>query len=199
MPHRAKTGAIAAFTYAGAALATFGVALFWIGPAAIIDQSKLIELASSNPTPLIVQDLLKFTLAVSFTVLLVALFRRLQVRAPRLNRIAAVCGLLSALTLVLNGVLSLLALSLTSSELRLKLVVFIAILGFCTLILNGIWYLLVNWSALRQMQFPRGVSYLGIAIGVLNLIPIFGLLALVCSIVWSVLVGKAFMSEKWES
>lgn len=199
MLHGTTTGAIAAFIYAGAAMATFCVAVFWIGPAAIIDQGKLIELASSNPTPLIVQDVLKFTLAASFTVLLVSLFKRLQVRAPKLNRVAAVSGLLAASALVLNGVLSLMALSRTSSELRLRLIVFVAILGFCTLILNGTWYLLVNWSALRQKQFTRGISYLGIVVGVFNLIPVFGLVALVCSIVWSILVGKAFMSEKWES
>ena len=186
-------GPLAAFIYAATAIAMFCVALLWIGPAAIADSKKLIELAVTNPTPLIVQDVLKLIMAVSFIGILYALFKRLHGGQPAIIRVATFFGLLSTLCLVINAGLSLFALSQTtevSGSGRLKIAGVVAILGFGALLLTGIWYLLVNWSALKQRQLPRWLCYLGISIGVMNLIPVFALLALIGSIVWSVTLGK---------
>ena len=195
-------GPLATFVYAAAAAMTLCVALVWIGPAALADRQKLVELAIFRPMPLIVQDVLKFILAIATVGMIAALFQRLRGRAPRLMRVAATSGLLSVLCLVLNASLSFLALwhatdpSAMSGEARLRLAAIIGVLGLGVIVLSGVWYLLVNWSALKQNRLRRGLCYLGLMIGVLSLIPVLGLLALSISIVWSVGLGRELLKDK---
>ena len=194
-------GSLAAFVYAASASATLLVALLWIGPSALVDRQRLVELAILRPTPLIVQDVLKFVLAVATAGMIAALFRRLQGGAPLLMRAAVSLGLLSVLGLVLNAGLSLLALwqatdpAAMSGEARLRLAAIVGLLGLGVIVLSGLWYVLVNWSALRQARLRRGLCYLGLTIGVLSLIPVFGLLALAGSIVWSVGLGWELLKD----
>jgi hypothetical protein len=99
----------------------------------------------------------------------------------------------------MNASLSLFALlgpTAASGSMRLKIAGLVAVLGFGALLLTGLWYLLVNWSALRQGRLQTWLCYLGISIGVMNLIPVFALLALLGSIVWSAMLGKELLGGR---
>jgi hypothetical protein len=60
------------------AVATLVVAIALIGPSALADPSKLVDLAIHNPAPLIIQDGLKFVSAAIASVLILALASRLR-------------------------------------------------------------------------------------------------------------------------
>ena len=192
-------GGVAAFIYAGMAIATLGVAFGIIGPAVLADRQKLVDLALTNPTPLLIQDILKFILAIAASGMIVALFVRLQANSPILQRIAALSGVLAVSGLVLNASLSLFTLSQASNstsvseETSMRLAGVVGLLGLIVIVLHGVWYLLVNWTALRHKRLPRWLSYLGIGMGVISLVPVLGILVLLCSIVWSAGVGQVLL------
>jgi hypothetical protein len=200
-----RIGGVAAFIYAGAAIATLGVAFGLIGPAALADRQKLVDLALTNPTPLLIQDILKFIMAIVASGMIAALFVRLQAHSPILQRIAALSGLLAVLSLVLNASLSLFTLSQASNSTYLsaatsmRLAGVVGLLGLTVIVLHGVWYLLVNWTALRQRQLPNWLSYLGIGMGVISLVPVLGILVLLCSIVWSVGIGQVLLEGEGAS
>ena len=83
-----KAGPFAAFTNAVVAIATLYVALVMIGPDALIDQNKFVEIAVNNPTPLYVQDMLKLISAVCEVVLIIVLYRRLHNDATSRMKVA---------------------------------------------------------------------------------------------------------------
>jgi hypothetical protein len=184
---------------AAVACVTLTVALGLVGPSALADSQKLVELAVTRPAPLIILDLLKFISAVISVAMIAALFQRLRAGAPPQMRVATMFGLLAVLCLVLNAVLSLFAIwqagnaALMSSAVGARLPGVIGLLGWAVILLSGVWYLLVNWAALRQKQFPRRLSYLGLSMGALSLIPVLGILVLLGSIVWSVGVGRVLL------
>jgi hypothetical protein len=194
-----KVGGIAAYLNAAVASATLTVALGLVGPSALADRQKLVELAITRPAPLIIQDILKFMAAVIAVAMIAGLFRRLRGGAPTQMRVAAMFGLLAALCLVLNATLSLFAIwqagnaALMSSPVGARLPGIIGVSGLAVILLGGVWYLLVNWAALKQKQFPRRLSYLGLSMGALSLIPVLGIMVLLCSIPWSVGVGRVLL------
>ena len=194
-----RIGGVAALIYAGVAMVTLGVAFSLIGPAVLADRQKLVDLALTNPTPLLIQDILKFIMAIVASGMIAALFVRLQAHSPILQRIAALSGVLGVLCLVLNASLSLFILSQASNSAYLsaatsmRLAGVVGLLGLTVIVLHGVWYLLVNWTALRQRQLPKWLSYLGIGMGIISLVPVLGILVLLCSIVWSVGLGRVLM------
>jgi hypothetical protein len=150
-----KIGGVAAFINAAVSVATLVVAFGLIGLPALTDRHKLVELAISDPTPLIIQDVLKFVLAAIAIVLISAVFNRLNSDAPKLMGVATVCGSLAVLCLVINAGLSFFLVSqatnyaLVSSDTSNQLHGVIGLLGLAVIFLNGVWYLLISWSALK--------------------------------------------------
>lgn len=191
-----KIGGIAAFINAVIAIASLSVALGLIGPAALTDSTKLVELAIHNPAPLVIQDLLKFVSAIVAVVLIAVLFSWLRNDAPKRMLFAIVFGVLAVLCLVSNASLSLFA---TSQAAQLTSITgyqvngMIGLLGMATLFLNGIWYLLVSSSALHSNRLPKPLSYLGLGMGILSLLPPLGILVLLLSVVWSVWLGQVLL------
>lgn len=196
-----KVGAFAAFTNAVVAIVTIYVAVIMIGLDVLTDQNLFAEIAINNPTPLIIQDVLKFISAACWSVLLVNLFKRLVNEAIVRMKVATFFGFLSILLLLTNSILSLMAitqaaeLAAAKSENANDLNGIIGVLAMATIFTNGLWYLLTSWTALKANQLPKGLNYFGLAIGAISLFPILGILALLLSIVWYIWLGRILLKE----
>ena len=199
-----KAGPFAAFINAAVAMATIYVAVVLIGIDVLSNQDLFVEMAIANPTPIFIQDTLKFISAACGFVLIIVLFRRLKNEAVTMMRIATVFGVLSILLLLTNATLSLVAttqaaaLAETKSENALGINGAIGMLAMATIISSGLWYLLLSLSALKAFRLPKAMNYIGLTIGAISLIPIFGIIALFLSIVWSFWLGRILYREQAE-
>lgn len=188
-----KISSVAAGAHALIGVLSFVVAVGFIGLDVLADQTRFIDLALTNPTPLIIQDMLKFGSLASMVILIVSFFQKLHSFKPAIIRIGTFFGILSALCLLVNAILSLYTVTQAGTAISqpgiganfTQLNMLIGLFALATLMTNGIWYLLIHWSALQSKQLPKGMSYLGIAIGVISLIPFLGLFVLILNIVWA--------------
>ncbi|WP_293341842.1 hypothetical protein [Microcoleus sp. CAWBG58] len=201
MTHLQKLGGIAAFINIIVVMATLATVIFLIGFSAIADPNKLIDLAIHNPAPLLIEDGLKLVSAVISSVLILALANYLGRDASALLSVATGFGFLSVLCLVGNATLSLYAISqastydqsaLSGSHLHSM----IGILAVAAISLDGLWFLLVSWTALKSQQLPNSLCYLGLGMGVLSLVPPLGIIVLLLSMVWSVWMGQVLLKEE---
>lgn len=196
-----KLGSIAAFGNAFAAGASLFVALALIGNNALNDPQQLVEFALQNPLPLLLQDALKFLSVATALVLIFSLWERLRSSTPRLMRVATIFGFLAIGLLIANAALSLFAISQAASHSQNiasanTLNSIIGILGLGTIMVNGVWYLLVNWSARKNGLLPRGLCWLGLVLGAASLVPFLALGVLVLGIVWTVWLGVELWSAQ---
>lgn len=184
-------GVYAAFIQAQAAAAALFTAVVLIGLAALGDPARLATLAVHNPLPLLLQDGLKFVSAAASVALIVVMFRQLRPTAPRASTVAAICGLLAVALLLVNVLFSLAAVTQAMRGLAVdaRLNGLIGLLGMAAIAINGVWYLLVSWTARRAQWLPVGLCGLGLALGVVSLVPFLGLLTLVLSVAWSLWLG----------
>lgn len=184
-------GVYAAFIQAQAAAAALFTAVVLIGLAALGDPAHLATLAVHNPLPLLLQDGLKFVSATASVALIVVMFRQLRPTAPRASTVAAICGLLAVALLLVNVLFSLAAVTQAMRGLAVdaRLNGLIGLLGMAAIAINGVWYLLVSWTARRAQWLPVGLCGLGLALGVVSLVPFLGLLTLVLSVAWSLWLG----------
>jgi hypothetical protein len=200
--HLQKLGGIAAWVNVLVAIAMLATATILIGGATTSDPSKIAELAVQNPAPLFIQDGLKIVSAVVSTVLIVALANYLKSDDLRLLSIATGSGFLSVLCLVVNATLSLYAIfqatapdpGATSEQLS----PIIGILAIVVLFCDGLWQLLLSWTALKHQKFPKSLCYLGLGIGLLGLVPPLGIIVLMLNIMWSVWIGQVLLQESQE-
>jgi hypothetical protein len=201
MTHLQKLGGIAASINVIVAIATLATVIFLIGLSAIADPNKLIDLAIHNPAPLLIQDGLKLISAGISSVLILALANYLQRDASALLSIATGFGFLSVFCLVGNATLSLYAIfqaaaydqaALSSSHINSM----IGILAMAAIGLDGLWFLLVSWTALKSQQLPSFLCYLGLGIGILSLLPPLGIIVLLLSMVWSLWMGQVLLQEE---
>lgn len=106
-------------------------------------------------------------------------------------RIATIFGLLAIGLLLANATLSIFAVSQAASRSKTiaggdTLNAVIGMLGMGTIMANGLWYVLANWSAYSYKMLPRCLCWLGLAIGTTSLVPFLALVVLVLGIVWAI-------------
>lgn len=200
--HLEKMGGVAAFVSAFAASASFLIVVAFIGLGALSDSQQLVALAITNPKPLLAQDLLKFASAAAASILIVVLWKRLGNVAPMQMRVATGFGVLAVSLLLINAVLSLFAISQAANSSAGDLAAanalngIIGLVGLAAIVANGVWYLLVNWAALKSGQLPRGLCWLGMAIGAMSLAPFLALGVLVLGAVWTLWLGIFLWNTK---
>jgi hypothetical protein len=198
-----KAGIFAAFTNGVVAIATFYVAVVMIGLNVLGDRTLFVKIAINNPTPLLIMDALKCLTAACGVVLIIVLFKRLRTLAAMRMRIAALFGFLSILFLLSNAILSLIATThaaeyaANNAHAGMVLNTLISILAMASIFINGIWYLSISLTGLKAEGMSRGLNYLGVTIGAINLIPIFGIVALLLTIVWSFWLGRVWAKGRW--
>lgn len=190
-----KTGGIAALIYGALSLSALVIAIGFIGYPAIADNEALSELAINNPSPLLVQDYLKIITAATSIILIKAMYSLYKQESPKLMFTGSLFGVIAAFCLLANALLSLYALSqasnftLQSSDAIQFIRLIIVVLGFLVIVMNGIWYLAINWTGLNSGKFPKMLSCLGIVIGVVSMLPPLGILVLFLSIFWLMWLG----------
>jgi hypothetical protein len=196
-----KAGGFAAFTKGVVAIATIYVAAVMIGLEVLTDQKLFVEIAINNPTPLYIQDGLKFIGAACETVLIIVLFKRLSKEGLSKIRVATIFGFLSLILIICNATLSLkvttqaAGLASTPSDNATDFNSLIGILAMAALFTSGLWYILMSWAALKSGQLPKRLNYLGLTIGAVSLIPILGLIALLLSVVWSFWLSRVLLKD----
>jgi hypothetical protein len=200
MTHLQRLGAMAAFVNVIVAIATLAVVVFLIGIPAIADPSRLIDLAIHNPTPLFMADGLKVISAGTSGVLIWALANYLRRDHSALLSVATGFGMLSIVCLLGNAILSidLIVQAPISDQGQWsggQLNHMIGILAVAAISLEGLWLLLMSWSALKHQQLPGPLGYLGIGMGVLSLVPPLGILVLLLGMVWSVWIGQVLLKD----
>ncbi len=188
-------GGVAALSSAILGAGMLGIAYGLIGTAVLSDPGRLAELARVHAEPLYVQDVLKLGSAGAAVVLVGSVHQRLTRLTLGRVPVATAFGLAAALSLVANAILSLRALWLSADDLRLAGVSLIDWLGLATLLLNGVWYGLVNAMAWRRQAWSRGLSLLGLAVAVLSFIPPLAPLLLVLAVLWSAGLGVSWLRE----
>ena len=198
MSRMQRVGGIAAAVNAFVGVATLLVALLLIGPAVLADRTRFIALALNNPTPIIIQDFLKFVAAAATLMLIVVFFDRLRTTRPLIISFASLFGVLAVLCLLANAILSFLAVSKAQAgdPSGAQLNTIIGLLAMAIGTTNGMWYLLVHWVALKSGKLPKNLSLLGIVIGALSLVPILGLVGLILIIVWSLCLCRFLLQEQ---
>ena len=133
--------------------------------------------------------------------LILALANYLGRNASALLSVATGFGFLSVLCLVGNATLSLYGISQASTHDQESMSgnhvsSMIGILAVAAISLNGLWFLLVSWTALKSQQLPNSLCYLGLGMGVLSLVPPLGIIVLLLSMVWSVWMGQLLLKEE---
>lgn len=202
LPRLEKMGGAAAFVNAFAASASFLIAVVFIGLGALGDPQQLVALAMTNPKPLLAQDFMKFVSAAAASILIVVLWKRLGDAAPTRLRVATGFGFFAVGLLLVNAVLSLVAVSQAANFSASDAVNanalngIIGILGLAVIMAHGVWYLLVNWSALKSGLLPRGLCWLGLVIGAASLAPFLALGVLVLGAVWALWLGVFLWQAK---
>jgi hypothetical protein len=200
MTHLQRLGGIAAFVNVLVVMATLATVIFLIGFSAIADPSKLIDLAIHNPAPLLIEDSLKVLSAGISGVLILAIANYLWRDDSALLSVAIVFGILSILCLIGNAILSIYLISQASLYDQMELSgnqinSMIGILAVAAISLDGLWFLLMSWTALTNQQLPSLLCYLGIGMGVLSLVPPLGIIVLLLSVVWSVWIGQVLLKN----
>jgi hypothetical protein len=188
---RVRLGAV---LYAATAVVTLGVAVGLIGLGVLSDRTRFLQMALENPGPILLQDALKVPFVAALTLLVMAFHRRLAAERPRHMRVATGAGMLSILALLSNGLLSAYAVTNAarmSAEAGARLNSIVGVLALLALLASGVWYLLSHVTARRAAALPVGVCRLGMAVGVLSLLPPLAIFALALSIVWSVALLRA--------
>jgi hypothetical protein len=205
MTNLKKIGAKAAYLNGVVALLTLITAFGFIGVSALVDKEKLIQLALQNPTPLIVQDFLKLLSAILAVILIGVFYHLFKICSPTISWIAAFFGFLGVFCLLLNAGLSLFLISkahfpgnLTPGLIN-QLNLATGILGMKVIFFNGLWFLLINWLALKHKFLTKSLCYLGLTMGFLSLLPPLGIVVLFLNIFWSFsagrFLGKGFLKE----
>lgn len=193
-------GAAAAFSNAAISIGFVYTTFFLIGSDALMNNETLIDLAIKNPASLVIQDLLKILSAAALVLVIKILYFRLRNDAPKPMSRALISGIFSITCLLINAILSLwLVFSASSGSLEREFIkelnFFIGVLALLVVFTNGLWYLLVNWTALKNKRLPKLLCYLGLFMGFVSLVPFFGIIVLFLSIVWFTWLGMTLLKN----
>lgn len=174
-----------AFLNSVAALATAIIGIGLIGLNTMSNPELFKNIAQQSPSYIIGQDILKFILAACG---LIVVFYFNSINNSTKNKsiqIAYIAGVLANILLIINALLSISSITLQNDSFQ----AFISLTALLSLFLNGIWYFIFSRYFMKNAVFTPSFNYLGLAIGITSIIPIFGVVALIFSIIWSLMLG----------
>lgn len=199
-----RTGGLASLLNAALAIGSLIVVFGGLGPAVAADPSGVAALVTTRPAPLLALEAFKVLSAAAAMITILVLHRRLAPGAPQLLWVATGAGLLAALLLAIAGVAGTATILYArqaaaaagdgpgDASLYLAVNTVVNGIGLAALAINGVWYGLTSWAA-RRGGLPRGLTTLGLALGILSLVawalPPLALLVLVLGLGWSIWLG----------
>jgi hypothetical protein len=206
-----KMGGLAALYEAVAYV--LGIVFFVVGVdyTGVADPVEKVALLADNQTALYVMNLIIYVIFGAFLVVLAtALYDRLKAGAPALMQIATALGLIWAGLVIASGMIfnigTGVVVDLYATDPTQAATIWLAIdtvvngIGGGNEVVGGLWLLLVSWAALRVGELPRGLNYLGLAVGLagtLSTIPalgeIGGMIFGLGQIVWFVWLGVVML------
>ncbi len=211
MRHLQKAGGIAALYLAAAYITGIVLFLVVLDYPGIDDPAKKVALiVDKEPVFYITNLLLYVFFGVVLIVMALALYERLGTASPLVIRTALAVGIVWAALLIASGmvanegVASVVALNqddpaqATATWLSVEPVAD-ALGGANGELLGGVFTLLVSWAALQVNGLPKGMNYLGVAVGVVGIVStVPGLDALVglfgiSQVLWFVWLGVVLL------
>jgi hypothetical protein len=193
----ARFGALAAFLNAAISASLFAVAMLWIGPEAMSGLDRIAETARQRRAAILAQDVLKLASVLVSLALIVVLARQigLETRGAQVGVFGP--AVLAEAALLGNATLSLVALGGNAPA---GVLASIGMTALASLVLGGIWLILVNAVAARRRRLPPVLCLVGAAAGIASLcvlvFPPASLVSLVLGIGWSLGLGLVFWSYR---
>ncbi len=203
-----KAGGVAALVEAFAYIVGFSVMATLLNPANAADWSPAQKLSFVLERKAIFQMwtlLIYVVFGVALVVLAVALHERLRARAADLMQIATAFGLIWAGLVIASGMVASIGLNavaaLHATDVAQAGALWKAVstiqdgLGGGVEIVGGLWVLLISIASLRSMALPRVLGFLGLIVGVsdvLTIVPSLGELGAIFGlgqIPWFVWIG----------
>jgi hypothetical protein len=206
-----KVGGLAALYLAAAYVVAMPYFLVFVKYTGVTDPAEKVALLVGNQGSMEAMNLITYVIfGIVLAVLALALYQRLKDGAPTLTLAATAVGVIWAVALVASGmifnagmagVVELHGTSPAQAVSAWQAIEPVAdgLGGSGGELLGGLWVLLVSVAALRTAALPKGLNWLGVAIGaagVISVVPalrdagyVFGLL----QIVWFVWLGVAML------
>jgi hypothetical protein len=187
-----KIGGVAALIMAATWVVGFAVFLGVLAPAGYFDEGvdavEKTRILVENQAVVSISYLTAFVVFGIFLIVLsLALYERLKTGASAMAQIATAFGLIWAGLVIASGMVANVGIAAVADLFRNDpvqagsawLVIEIVQLGLGggNEIVGGIWVLLIGWAASRAGQFPAGLNYLGVIVGVSGILTVIPVLA----------------------
>jgi len=165
---------IVAFVYFGA---------FWAYPNEGTASDKMVYLAENQFVFSMIYFLMYAVFGVFLAVLVVGLYERLKLTNDPMVKVGSVFGVVWVVLVIASGMLANIGLSHAISLMELSvekafdmwriISVLIESLGGGNELVGGLWVLLISLVALKAKEFPRGLNYLGLIVGIAGIATIY--------------------------
>ncbi|MBY6196854.1 DUF4386 family protein [Vibrio hangzhouensis] len=192
---------IVAFVYFGA---------FWAYPSDGAASEKMAYLAENQIAFSMIYFLIYVVFGVLLTVLVVGLYEKLKSTNSPIVKVGAVFGVVWVVLVIASGMLANIGLSHAVNLMDLStekafdmwqmISVIIESLGGGNELVGGLWVLLISLAALKAKEFPQGLNYLGLIVGISGIATIYPAEVLteifgVTQILWFVWLGISMLSQ----
>ncbi|SEF93525.1 DUF4386 family protein [Vibrio hangzhouensis] len=192
---------IVAFVYFGA---------FWAYPSDGTASEKMAYLAENQFSFSMIYFLIYVGFGVLLTVLVVGLYEKLKSTNSPFVKVGSVFGVVWVVLVIASGMLANIGLSHAINLMDLStekafdmwqmISVIIESLGGGNELVGGLWVLLISLAALKAKEFPQGLNYLGLIVGISGIATIYPAEVLteifgVTQILWFVWLGISMLSQ----
>lgn len=192
---------IVAFVYFGA---------FWAYPSDGTASEKMAYLAENQFSFSMIYFLIYVVFGVLLTVLVVGLYEKLKSTNSPIVKVGSVFGVVWVVLVIASGMLANIGLSHSINLMNLStekafdmwqmISVIIESLGGGNELVGGLWVLLISLAALKAKEFPQGLNYLGLIVGISGIATIYPAEVLteifgVTQILWFVWLGISMLSQ----
>jgi len=165
---------IVAFVYFGA---------FWAYPSEGTASEKMAYLAENQFVFSMIYFLMYAVFGIFLAVLVVGLYEKLKLTNDPIVKVGSIFGVVWVVLVIASGMLANVGLSHAINLMDLSaekafdmwrmISVLIESLGGGNELVGGLWVLLISLAALKANEFPRGLNYLGLIVGVSGIATIY--------------------------
>jgi len=193
---------IVAFVYFGA---------FWAYPSEGTASDKMAYLAENQFVFSMIYFLMYAVFGIFLAVLVVGLYEKLKLTNDPILKVGSIFGVVWVVLVIASGMLANIGLSHAINLMDLSaekafdtwrmISVLIESLGGGNELVGGLWVLLISIAALKAKEFPQGLNYLGLIVGISGMATIypddviteiFG----ITQIIWFIWLGISMLGQE---